>query len=129
MMLSDDDQSGVEAARDTIRSAILSGDSSAYALSFTEDGIVMHPDSPYVRGRSELEEYSARLFSAVKVKNLVLTPVTIDGDTEYAYEVGRQIVEVEPADERFKTERQYIHAYSKGPDGVWRIAAAMSGNS
>ena len=128
-MLSDDDQSGVEAARNAIINAILAGDPRAYALSFTEDGIVMHPDSPYVKGRPNLEEYSSRLFDAMKVTNLVMTPVTIEGDMGYAYEVGIQVLEVEPANEKFKAERQYIHAYKKGPDGIWRIAAAMSGNS
>lgn len=128
-MLGDEDRKGVDVARNAIVRAILNGDPKAYSLSFTEDGIVMHPDSAYVKGRKALETYAAQLFAAIKITQLEMKPVVVAGDERYAYEVGTQFVAVEPANEKFKSERQYIHAYEKGSDGIWRIAAGMSGNA
>ncbi len=46
-----------------------------------------------------------------------------------AHEIGRDFLNIEPTNDGFKHERQHLHVYTKESDGVWRIAAAMSGNS
>ena len=128
-MLTAEDRKGVDAAREALVSAIMANDPEAYALCYTSDGIVLHPDSPYVRGREVLREYAASIFAAVTVTKLQITPVVVEGRGGFAHEVGQQILEIEPSDDRFKHERQHVHVYEKEADGVWRIAAAMSGNS
>ncbi len=128
-MLTADDRKGINAARAAIVAAILAADPEAYALCYTNDGIGMHPDTPYIRGREALREYAATVFAVVKVTSLEITPVVMEGEGGMAHEVGRQLLDIEPADDRFKHERQYLHVYKKEADGVWRIAAAMSGNS
>jgi uncharacterized protein (TIGR02246 family) len=128
-MLKDEDRSGVDQARERLISAILNQDPDAYAMSFTEDGIVIHPESPYVLGRKAIRAYIAEVFRNARVTRLEVSPLIVEGNEDTAYEVSTQLVKVEPTSDQFKEERQHTHVYRKESDGVWRIAAAMSGNS
>ena len=122
------DQVAIRNLRDRLVRAILAGDAVAYADSYAPDGIVMHPETPLVQGSAALLDYAKTMFAAVKVTRLALTPLTVDGDGDVAFEVGVQDCAIEPANEHFKEKRQYLHAYKRQPDGAWKIAAAMSGN-
>lgn len=125
---SGDDRVAVLKLRDALVQSILDGDADAYAGSFDPDGIVMHPDTPFVQGSVSLLEYAKAFFAAAKVTKLVLTTISLAGDGNVAFEVGVQDLRAQPADEHFKEKRQYLHAYQRQPDGTWKIAAAMSGN-
>ena len=127
-MLSPEDHAAIAALRERLRSSIVKGDAEVYTACFAEDGVIMHPDSPQVRGRSAIAEYVTAMFETVKVPVLDLTPVTLVGDGGLAFEVGIQDCVVEPALPGFKRERQHLHVYRRGKDGAWYIAAAMSGN-
>ena len=126
--LSNDDTAAIDALRDHLVRAILAGDVNAYVRSYAMDGIVMHPETPLVRGDAALREYATALFRAVRVSTLVLTPLQVVGDGGVAFEVGVQDCAIQPSNEHFKRKRQYLHAYRRQPDGTWKIAAAMSGN-
>ena len=122
------DEAAIVDLRDALVKAIVAGDAKAYAACYAPDGIVMHPDSPYVKGTGALLEYSKAVMDAVKVTRLILTPITLTGNGGVAFEVGVQELAIEPANEHFKEKRQYLHAYQRQEDGEWKIAAAMSGN-
>lgn len=126
--LNENDKDAIRNLRDQLVRAILAGDAVAYADSYAPDGILMHPETPLVQGSEALLEYAKHVYAAVKVTRLVLTTLTLDGDGNVAFEVGVQDCAIEPANERFKEKRQYLHAYKRQPDGAWKIAAAMSGN-
>lgn len=127
-MLSQEDLQGIDAIREKLVRAILDGDVDAYVESFTDDGVLLHPDTPQIRGEVAIRAYATAVFSAVKITDLQLTPVLVDGGGGFAYEVGVQQVSVEPSDDKFKSERQHLHVYAKQNDGTWRIATGMSGN-
>lgn len=122
------DEVAITDLRDQLVQAILAGNAVAYADSYAPDGIVMHPETPLVRGSGALLEYAKAMFAAVTVTRLVLTTVTLDGAGDVAFEVGVQDCAIEPATEHFKEKRQYLHVYQRQVDGAWKIAAAMSGN-
>ena len=123
-----DDKGAIEALRESLVRAILDGDAQAYANSYAPDGIVMHPDALLVQGSSALLEYAKAMFAAVKVTMLVLKPIRVVGEGSVAYEVGVQEAAIEPPNEQFKNDRQYLHAYERQEDGTWKVASAMSGN-
>jgi uncharacterized protein (TIGR02246 family) len=124
-----EDLEKIDAARSAVVSAILAGDADAYAACYTPDGVVIHPDSPYVRGRRALRYYAQQIFEALKVTRLVNSSVIIAGGGNSAYEVGTQEIGIEPADTKFKPNRQYLLVYEKQLDGSWKVAAGMSANS
>ena len=110
-MLSPEDQAAIAALRERLRSSIVKGNAEVYTACFTEDGFIMHPDSPQVRGRSAIAQYVTAMFETVNVPVLELTPVTLVGDGRFAFEVGIQDCVVEPALPGFKRERQHLHVY------------------
>ena len=126
--LAEADETAIRKLREALVQAILVGDAAAYAACYAADGVVMHPDSPFVKGTAALLEYSKAMFDAVRVTKLALTPLTIVGEGGVAFEMGVQDCGIEPPNEHFKEKRQYLHAYQRQEDGAWKIAAAMSGN-
>lgn len=126
--MSPDDRDAIRGLRERLRASIVSGDTAAYSQCFAEDAVLMHPDSPMVRGRPAIAEHVATMFNAVRIPELDLSEVVLDGGENFAFEVGAQLCVVDPAMPGFKRERQHLHAYSRGADGTWYIAAAMSGN-
>ena len=128
-MLDPDTRKRIEEARSAAVSAVLAGIAEAYADCYTTDGVVIHPDTPYIRGRPAIRQYAAKLFKTLKVTRCVLTPVIVGGSGDIAYEVGTQELSIEPPDERFKVNRQYVFVYEKQADGSWKIAVGESGNS
>jgi len=126
--LSHDDAQAIDKLRRALVDAILTGDAEAYAACFTTDAILMHPDTPFVRGRDAIRDHGAKVFEVVKVAKLVLSPVKLAGAGALAFEVGVQEFASEPRDGRFKSNRQHFHVYERQPDGTWKIAVAMSGN-
>jgi len=127
-MLSPEDREAIRDLRERLRVSIVDGDTAAYAACFAENAVLMHPNSPQVRGRAAIAEYVAAMFDAVTVPELDLSEVVLDGDEDFAFEVGAQHCVVDPKMPGFKRERQHLHAYCRAADGAWYIAAAMSGN-
>lgn len=127
-MLYADDRAAIDELRERLRRSIVDGDAAAYAACFAEDGVVMHPDSAPVRGRSALSEYGEGMFANVRVSSLRFEPVKLDGDGSFAYEVAFQQVAVEPSLPGFQRDRQHLHVYQRADDGKWYVAVAMSGN-
>lgn len=127
-MLSDADRTAIDDLRERLRRSILEGDAEIYTSCFAEDGVIMHPDSPQVRGREAIASYAAGMFEVISVPVLELSPVVVDGGGDLAFEVATQVCELEPEMPGFKRDRQHLHVYARGSDGNWRVAAAMSGN-
>ncbi|MFC2121309.1 YybH family protein [Bacteroidota bacterium] len=127
--LSESDHQAIDDLRTKLVNAILDGDADAYADLCTEDVHLLHPNTPLVTSRNALRQQEARVFEIVNVSKLVLTPVDTYVKGDLAYEIGTQIVAIEPSDERFLGNRKYTHVMKKEEDGQWRFAVLMSNNS
>lgn len=77
-----------------------------YVDCYEEDGWVMHPGSPAVRGHAAIRDHVAGMFTVMRVTKLVLTSVAVDGSPSLAYDTGTQVLEVEPALEGFGSRRE-----------------------
>ena len=128
-MLSTEDQNGMDELRNKIVSAILSGDSEAYIDCFEDDGMVLHPGNPPISGRSAIREHIGAMYSAIRVTKLALSPLVIDGSADLAYEVGTQVLQIEPELEGFGSQRKYLHVARTQPDKSWRFTAVMSSDN
>ena len=122
------DRAAIEDLRERLRRSIVKGDAAAYTSCFSEDAVIMHPDSPQVRGRKAIAAYATGMFELVSVPLLELSPVVVEGGDDLAFEVATQVCELEPEMPGFKRDRQHLHVYARGSDGNWYVAAAMSGN-
>lgn len=127
--LSTSDLQAITALRTALVEAITAGDAAEYAALCTEDVQLLHPNAPLVTGRADLEAHNAAIFDAVKVINLVLSPVVVSGAGDLAYEVGTQELVIEPSMPGFRSTRKYVHVLKRGTDGVWRFAVLMSNDS
>lgn len=127
--LTPEDLIAIDTLRDALISAIVTGDAAAYANLCTEDVQLLHPGSQIIAGRAELEAHNSAMFEAVSVISLDLTPVVIYGTGDLAYEVGNQVLAIEPAVPGFSSSRKYVHVFRRGNDSEWRFAALMSSNN
>ena len=89
--------------------AILDGEANAMADLCSDDALLLHPNTSLINGKDNLRDHEAKIFETVRVTILILTPVEIYGMGNLAYEVGKQEVETDQADERFLGKRKYVH--------------------
>lgn len=127
--LSASDLQAIAALRTALVEAIKAGDAAKYASLCTEDVQLLHPNAALVTGRAELQAHNAAIFEAVRVINLILSPVVVSGAGDVAYEVGTQELAIEPSMPGFSSARKYVHVLKRGADGVWRFAVLMSNDS
>jgi FMN-dependent NADH-azoreductase len=127
--LTDADFEAIASLRTAVTAAILAGDAAAYAMLCTDDVRLLHPGTPLITGRAELEAHNAAMFEAVRVTSLTLTPVEVYGEGDLAYEVGTQQLSIEPTMPGFSASRKYVHVMRRDPDGAWRFAALISNDS
>lgn len=115
--------------RTELVAAIVAGDAARYAGLCTEDVKLLHADAPLIAGRAELEAHNAEIFQAVSVTALELQPVEVFGTGDLAYEVGTQVLSIEPSVPEFRSSRKYVHVLRRDADGRWRFAVLISNNS
>jgi len=127
--LSAEDVRAIDNLRESLISAIISGDAAAYAELCTEDVRLLHAGSQIITGRAELEAHNAAIFEAVTVTTLKLTQVEVYGTGDLAYEVGTQKLTIEPEVPEFAGSRKYVHVFRRGIDGKWLFSALMSNNN
>lgn len=127
--LSSSDEKAIVSLRTALVEAIKAGDAAKYATLCMEDVQLLHPNSPIVAGRAELQKHNAEIFKQVKVLNLELTPVVVSGAGDIAYEVGTQKLAITPAIPGFRSTRKYTHVLRRDADGIWKFAVLMSNDS
>jgi len=125
--MSDAARRAVDAAYERWISAAVAGDADAYADFFEEDGVLMPPNAPIVRGRQAIREWAKWLFSTYRLE--VST-----------YSMEHQIVSDAVAVSRYVTagtyrpvnggdgipfDQKYADALVKLADGAWKMNSHM----
>jgi uncharacterized protein (TIGR02246 family) len=102
----------------------LAGDHQGLAGLYTDDGVLMPPNAPAVRGRTAIREFVAAMG---KITVMELELVELDGRDDLAYVAGKYRMALQlpgmasPVEDRGK----YLEIRRRGSDGVWRIARDM----
>lgn len=91
-VLTDADRNAIHATNDRFVKAALAADWAALASTYTEDGIVLLPNGPEVRGRVAIQKF----YTGPKVTVLKVNLVEIDGQGDLAYTRGTYEIEVMP---------------------------------
>lgn len=117
-----DDPDAIRAATATLLDAVNSSDVERVMSVWAEDGVMMPPHRPSVRGTQEIEAYFRRLFESSRFRfAFTSSEVRVDGDTaaervEYVAEawIGNA---AEPVTDGGKG----LHVYTRR-SGVWKLS-------
>ncbi len=123
--LSDEDVAAIKALGPALDKSALAGDWDAVGSLFTEDVVMMGPNSPIIQGRSTLLEVMKS--SGMTVTEHVVELVEVDGygDIAYGRATWKEAVSIEGVPEPIKEEGKILGIFRKQPDNSWLIGAWM----
>jgi uncharacterized protein (TIGR02246 family) len=102
--------------------AFEAGDAAAVAALYTEDAVVLPPDSPMITGRAGIEEFWGELMKA-GVKGVNLETLRLAGSTDLLHEIGRATITARPAEGEPVTQLvKYVVVWERDPAGEWALA-------
>jgi uncharacterized protein (TIGR02246 family) len=111
----------IEEGNGKFSNAIRKGDGAAIATLYTEDATLLPPDSDMVKGRAGVEAFW-RGGLQMGIKEAVLTTVDVAGAGDFAYEIGRFALKVQPeGKEVIEQKGKYVVVWKKAPKGVWKL--------
>ena len=125
MPLSDEDIAAIKAIGPALDEAALSGDWKTLVELFTEDVVMMGPNSPILQGRSALMELLES--SGMTVSEHMVRIVEVDGygDIAYGRATWKETSSIEGVAEPIKEEGKILGIFRKQADGSWRMAIWM----
>jgi uncharacterized protein (TIGR02246 family) len=121
--LSAEDVAAIKAIGPAMDKAALAGDFDAAFALFTDDVIVMGPNSPAFQGRSTWLEIVNSLGMTVTEHMLEFVEVDGFGDIAYARGIWKETYNIEGVEEPHKDEGKALGILRKQSDGSWLIAA------
>ena len=122
-MPTDAEHSALERLREALVDAVNRSDVEAICRLWTDDGRMMPPNHPTLRGRTAIREHFARIFTQRKFRyTLTNCELTIAGDVavervEY-HVVTHSLADGSVAEDAGKG----LHVYRRQPDGRWQLS-------
>lgn len=104
-------------------SAVNAGDVEANLAGFTDDQIYMPPNSPPVRGKSELESLMRAWVDNYAVE-IEMEPeeTVVSGDWAFQWGVLRGEMRQRESERTTTMDWKFMYVYRREPDGDWKIA-------
>ena len=120
--LSAEDVAAIKAIGPAMDKAALAGDFDAALALFTDDVLVMGPNSPTFQGRSTWLEIVNSLGMTVTEHMLEFVEVDGFGEIAYARGIWKETYNIEGVEEPHKDEGKALGILRKQSDGSWLIA-------
>ena len=123
------DVSAISRATAALLHAVNRSDVSGVLRGWTDDGVMMPPHHPPVRGRAEMERYFAQLFSRSRFRfSFTSSRLEVSGDV--AFELVEYTVAAFPAEggPEVRDSGKGLHLFRRMPDGSWRLAVDIWNN-
>ena len=116
------DATALRAALAAYFDAANAGDAARWASLYTEDAVMMPPNSPVVEGRGALESWLAIL--PVKITNAEGTALEVEGAGSVAYIRGTysMSLQIPSVPESVPQQGKLLQIYARQPDGSWLLA-------
>jgi len=124
--LSDKDVAAIKAMGPALDEAALAGDWNALVAMFTEDALLMSPNTPTNQGRSSLLEMIESLGMTIAEHKIEFVEVDGYGDIAYARGSYAERYSVQGVDEPIVDEGKILTILKKQPDGSWLFAIWMT---
>ena len=111
----------IEEANLKFSEAITQGDAAAAAALYTEDTILLPPNSEMIQGRQETEAFWRALWAQLKVTDVNITIVDLYGNGDIVYEVGKYTLTIQPeGQEPIEDKGKYVVVWKLQADGSWK---------
>ena len=116
----------IEARNRALSEAFRCGQMAAVAAVYTEDAIVLPPDSEAVRGRAAIAQFFATLRTTQDLQALALQTEAVEVSGEMAYEVGTETRTLAPVEDLVPTDTvKYVVVWKRSGGGPWQRAVAI----
>ncbi|MGD9347272.1 MAG: DUF4440 domain-containing protein [Candidatus Aminicenantes bacterium] len=120
--LSDEDIAAIKAIGPALDEVVLAGDWNGVVALFTEDVVLMGPNSPIIKGHSALKELLESAGMKYSEHKVELVEVNGYGDIAYARGIGVETFSIEGVEEPIRDEYKVLGIFRKQTDSSWRIA-------
>ena len=119
------DATAVRGALDAYFNAANSGDAARWAALYTDDAVMMPPNSPAVEGRAAIESWLAML--PVKITEAQGTALEVEGTGNIAYVRGTysMSLQVPGLPDPIAQQGKLLQIYARQPAGSWLLARDM----
>lgn len=116
-----DDVAAIKAVSDARAEAFRQGDAAAIAARFTEDGLLMAPGAPAVRGREAVRAYYQKLFDEFHAGlESGYDEVEVSGDLAFGRGFAKVTARPKSGDgPEVVSTAKYINILRRQPDGTW----------
>ena len=116
----------ITAIEDRIQAAFAAGDADAVAAQYTEDAMLMGPDSPSLVGRAAIAELYRKYFKDRKINlKTEVQEAEVAGDWAFLRGVFTITVTPKAGGETIVNHGKYLAIVRRGADGVWRFSRDM----
>jgi uncharacterized protein (TIGR02246 family) len=85
-------QADIAAVNRQFEAAIRKGDGAAISALYTADAIVMPPDGPFVKGRTNIAQMWSGAIQQMDIKDVTLSSVELEVNGDVATEVGEAVL-------------------------------------
>jgi uncharacterized protein (TIGR02246 family) len=111
----------IEAGNLKFGEAVRKGDAAAIAALYSEDATILPPDSTMIKGRQAIQaSWNGSL--QMGIKDAVLTTVDVFGAGDYAYEIGKVLLTVQPSGQAaMQQTAKYVVVWKKAVSGAWQL--------
>lgn len=114
-------RAAIEAGNLKFGEAVRKGDAAGIAALYSEDATLMPPDSDMIQGKPGIQAY----FDAglkMGIKDAVLTTIHVSAAGDYAYEIGKVVLTVQPSGQAaIQQAAKYVVVWKKAASGPWRL--------
>lgn len=113
----------IETVNREIGKAFSRGDAAAIAAFYTDDAVVMPPNSQMIKGRKAIEEFWKGAMG-MGVRSIQLDTLDVQSGTDLAYEIGNATMIIQSQGGKAATDTvKYVVVWKRQPDSSWKLAA------
>ena len=100
---------------------IRNGDAAGLAALYTEDAVLLPPNSEKVYGRKRVKEFWGGAISQLGLKDAILRTEELFGSGDFFTEIGSYTLKIQPAGQKpIEDEGKYVVIWKQTADG-WKL--------
>jgi uncharacterized protein (TIGR02246 family) len=114
-------RAAIEAGNLKFGEAVRKGDAAAIAALYSEDATLMPPDSDMIQGKPGIQAFFDGGLK-MGIKDAVLTTISVSAAGDYACEIGKVLLTVQPSGQAaVQQTAKYVVVWKKSASGSWQL--------